>query len=253
MARKRLNGFLPKSPISSYDVGYCKPPAAHKFKTGQSGNPGGRPKGARSKRPWFEGRLREIVLEQADRQVKINKGNRQISVPMADAIVRAIAINAAKGNHRSQKLFTDLQSAAEAAKYKELLECLQNAINYKSFWEYEIERCKKLGIRLPDPLPHPDHVIIDYATGEVTIKGQMDLKTRDTLRQGLAYLDKLIEDIEGLLEIPRLKLKSLEEVRRTLRFKYARYLRVHHAVAKALGRDSKNIPDVGSLLESRRH
>src|SRR5690606_35482513 len=32
-----------------YDVGYAKPPAEHRFRKGQSGNPGGRPKGAVNK------------------------------------------------------------------------------------------------------------------------------------------------------------------------------------------------------------
>lgn len=48
----------PKSEASSkalavrpgYDVGYGKPPVATRFKQGQSGNPKGRPKGAKNKR-----------------------------------------------------------------------------------------------------------------------------------------------------------------------------------------------------------
>jgi len=34
-----------------YDVGYGKPPAHSRFKPGQSGNPRGRPKGVKNKRP----------------------------------------------------------------------------------------------------------------------------------------------------------------------------------------------------------
>ena len=36
---------------AKYEVGYRKPPTASQFKPGRSGNPKGRPKGARNKRP----------------------------------------------------------------------------------------------------------------------------------------------------------------------------------------------------------
>ena len=36
---------------SSYEVGYGKPPAKNRFKPGQSGNPKGRPRGAKNRSP----------------------------------------------------------------------------------------------------------------------------------------------------------------------------------------------------------
>lgn len=36
---------------ASYEVGYGKPPSDKQFKKGQSGNPMGRPKGSRNKKP----------------------------------------------------------------------------------------------------------------------------------------------------------------------------------------------------------
>src|SRR4029078_7462453 len=97
-----------------YDVGYGKPPAETRFKPGQSGNPRGRPKGAKNKLPALnEERLKGIILAEAYRAIRINDGDKQIKVPMAQAIVRAVAVNAVKGQQRAQRLFTELLTSTE--------------------------------------------------------------------------------------------------------------------------------------------
>jgi Family of unknown function (DUF5681) len=102
MPNDRNGGLKPPSKPSCYEVGYGKPPIASRFAPGQSGNPKGRPKGARNK-PLGPDRLREIILAEAYRPIKVNEGKRQISVPMTEAIVRALAVNAARGQLRSQQ------------------------------------------------------------------------------------------------------------------------------------------------------
>ena len=53
-------------------------------------------------------------------------------------------------------------------------EYLQAAIEYKINWEQELDRRKALGIKgPPDPLPHPDDVIVNMRTGSVEIRGPM--------------------------------------------------------------------------------
>ena len=47
-----------------YQVGYCRPPQAHQFKPGCSGNPRGRPKGAQNEATI----LREILHERIEVQ-----------------------------------------------------------------------------------------------------------------------------------------------------------------------------------------
>jgi hypothetical protein len=145
-------------------------------------------------------RLKTIILEEAYRTIDINDVNGSISIPMAQAIVRSLAVNAAKGNQRAQRLFTQLLSSVEKDNKRLHDEWLQTAINYKVEWDTELERRRKLGILAPNPVPHPDHVIIDMQTGSVRITGPMtkeekavmDAYQADPLRAAVE-LKKLLE------------------------------------------------------------
>lgn len=160
---------------SDFEVGYGKPPKETRFSPGVSGNPRGRPKGSRNKpKSLGHERLKEIVLEEAYRPVQVRDGDGQISVPIAQAVVRTLGVKAAKGDHRSQRLFAELLASTEAANRRLHDEYLETAIAYKADWERELFRRERLGITdLPDPLPHPDDIEIDMNTGQVIMRGPM--------------------------------------------------------------------------------
>jgi hypothetical protein len=189
---------------SSYEVGYGKPPAATRFKSGQSGNPLGRAKGSHApSRSLNEERLKSIILDEAYRTISVNDANGSMTIPMAQAVVRSLAVNAAKGNQRAQRLFTHLLAAIERDNKQLHDEWLNTAINYKVEWERELERRKNHGIQAPDPVPHPDHVIIDVVTGSVRITGPMTKEEKavwDQFRQGQAGAIQEVAELEGLLK-----------------------------------------------------
>jgi len=169
MSRDKLQ---PPGREATYDVGYGKPPKATRFKAGQSGNPRGRPKGSHNKRPALhEERLKDIILDEAYRDIHVRDGDRMVTVPMAQAIIRALAVNAAKGQHRAQRLFAEILATTERQRRALHDDWLDTAITYKVEWDRELARRDRLGIEGPEPLPHPDHVKIDLNAGTARIVG----------------------------------------------------------------------------------
>jgi hypothetical protein len=92
-------------------------------------------------------------------------------IPMAQAVVRSLAVNAAKGSQRAQRLFTALLGETERENRRLRDAHLDAAMTYKIAWERELERRKALGISGPEPLPHPDHIVVDLHAGTAEIRG----------------------------------------------------------------------------------
>lgn len=200
-----------KETPTRYKVGYGKPPKNTQFKKGRSGNPAGRPKGSKNKLPDIEvPALKDIVLKEAYRKIDVRDGNETITVPMAEAVIRATAVKAAKGYVGSARLFTEMLNEVEAAESALKFEAFKTFADYKRNAENELARRQKLGI-VDDGktiLPHPDDVIINPRTTEARIAGPMTEDEWDTFAEFAQQKETLLEllpDLEAQLKRSRNK------------------------------------------------
>lgn len=82
-------------PERDYDVGYRRPPHQHRFKPGKSGNPKGRPKGARSLQTEIDALLSaKVTLTEHGKKRKVSvltaALKRLVHKAVADGDMRAI-------------------------------------------------------------------------------------------------------------------------------------------------------------------
>lgn len=102
--RNRARGAKARS-TDHYQVGYGRPPAHTRFKPGQSGNPKGRPKGAKNE----DTILREIM----NRPIEIREGGRPRKISVLAAILLKFAENALKGDPKSATFLLNRYGLAE--------------------------------------------------------------------------------------------------------------------------------------------
>ena len=202
---------------------YRVPPAEFRFKKGTSGNQKGRTPKERALATTkfggqpgigFETRIKTIAIEEAYRLITVREGDRIEKIPVIQAILRKVAVNAANGNTRAQRIYLDLVMGAEADRSAAAAELLRAAVEGKEYWAGVFAEYDRRGIDRPDPTPHPDDVVIDYKTGEVQIKCPVMTEQKEARETAIAYKKEFEKDLEICIEAMEANPDDLE-LRRT--------------------------------------
>jgi len=159
---------------------YRNPPAEHRYKKGESGNLSGRPPKKKAVQPSFSAlgggiadRVGAMALEEATRLVTVREGDKVSEIPAMQALLRTMFRASAQGNTKAAHQLLELISRNESARTATAVELLQYAAQYKEKYTAIFQKHEREGLDPPDIYPHPDDIIIDETTGEVTIEGPL--------------------------------------------------------------------------------
>ncbi len=184
-------------------VGYGRPPKASQFKPSQSGNPNGRPRGAKTRR--FAGggySLRDALVAETERTIVVRERGQGVEMTQLQAVLRRLSILAMQGVPECMALLLKYAALIQRDDQRLNERFLDQILKYKTSAEAEVRRRQAKGdTDTSDILPHPDHIDLDFVTGEVLISGPMSSSEQaaidaaheqlQSLRQTLAEWDKL--------------------------------------------------------------
>ena len=195
---------------AAWKVGYRKPPEAHRFRKGVSGNPRGRPRktSADAGDPLTD--YHNLVLKEADRPIKVNENGRTRTISVMQGVLRVLAGHALKGNVRAAEVLAKEVRSAEQSTRREHRRRFERQVDYKQRWVKEIQRCDEAGYERPDPVPHPADMVVDSLREVVIIHGPADDVQKaqwDEREAEKQEVRRFIEQLQAVLAGPKKGLK----------------------------------------------
>ena len=96
----QLKSPMPPEARRGYEVGFGKPPAHSRFKKGRSGNPKGRPPGAKN--------LKTLLNEALNERVIVTENGRRRKISKLLVIIKQVVNQSAKADWRHTKILLDI-------------------------------------------------------------------------------------------------------------------------------------------------
>jgi hypothetical protein len=107
-----------------------------------------------------------MALAEATRPVSVREGDKLSQMPVVQAVFRAMFRAAANGDLRAGRQILDVIARAESGRAAEIL---RHAARYKEQYIPAFDKHEREGRPAPEIYPHPDDLLIDEQTGDVTI------------------------------------------------------------------------------------
>lgn len=99
-------------PGDDYDVGYGKPPPAHRFKKGESGNPSGSQRRGRKKRKSKN--LKAELLDELGHKVPVTENGRRRRLSRQAVLVKKLVADALNGDPKARDQLLRLASQSDS-------------------------------------------------------------------------------------------------------------------------------------------
>lgn len=163
------------------------PRNAGQFKKGQSGNPKGRPK----KPDLGSHSVDALVLAEGDRLIPVREGQNTSELTEIAAVIRKQYAIALSGNAYAQKHVIQRRDWAEQRKREKMAADTEFWGNYVRETRQAMAQAKAKGETIPEPLPHPDDIVIDHEKG-VTCIGPMNEKQLGAVKELVKLRDAMI-------------------------------------------------------------